>query len=705
LWGVGGILPNLARAVVLDDERRVDVVLSDGTYVTMFAKQGSGTRGTYVPLRRAVGGAGNENPAGSSAGSGASANQTQAAMQQKMQAQSSSKSGTGAQAAGSIPRATPGRSLSTMRGGSGGDWYYLPTNLRLANRPDGTPEFLFLKFTTEARAEQGGVNGGLMHFLMMWGLTPTQEAEAQKELQAKVPKAKLVGAVPMEGAGEGGSFQIISGTLSDDKMTSKLVSSGKAPLVPGGRCAAAARLSSEGAQLLAATFEKSRSITDVSIALNFSYTTIVPAAKGTITFDWSKLQTHFESLEAEYSKKKAGTKKESTSFLGIPLLTKKTTEYAYSYKEVSEQFDFLMEKQIVKFDWQENVSDDRITKVREAFLTYFINSMTEPAPQAPPPPPSEEEKQKDPNIRHGKNYKYSKSSFERAFERKKKVLRLDMRLPIKHEFQIVGNLANWYDGVRDNPKCVASINLNDPFFQHRDINFILDLDAKEMFEQEANYVTVNVRKNRTAGNPFEDHITIDANYLKDHGINASVTYARGEDKNPDVYEYQTQWSFRGGKIWPAAPKWQKGSWEGVTLAAPIAPRTIEVEGDLEAMSASDIARITVQIHYSKMGQEIEENLAISPVKNEPLVAKTIFMDQDAKGYAYRLVIDHKKDGKLATPWSAKVGDDYIYAAIPEGMLEEPALKAVAKEAAVDIASSAKAKVLAKFTELLGGNKQ
>src|SRR5512132_4226968 len=32
-------------------------------------------------------------------------------------------------------------------------YYYLPVNLRLARRADGVPEFLFLKFTTEARAE------------------------------------------------------------------------------------------------------------------------------------------------------------------------------------------------------------------------------------------------------------------------------------------------------------------------------------------------------------------------------------------------------------------------------------------------------------------------------------------------------------------------------------------------------------------------
>ena len=161
-------------------------------------------------------------------------------------------------------------------------------------------------------------------------------------------------------------------------------------------------------------------------------------------------------------------------------------------------------------------------------------------------------------------------------------------------------------------------------------------------------------------------------------------------------------SFRGGMVYPPAPAWEKGSWEGVTLAAPIVPRTIEVEGDLDAMKASDITRITAQIHYQKFGQEVEENFSLSPAKNEPLVSKKVFMDRDSKGYAYRLIVDHKTDGKMATAWSAKVADDYIYAAIPKDMLEQPDLKAVAKSMALDATSSAKEKVLAKFTELLGG---
>src|SRR4051812_9671747 len=49
------------------------------------------------------------------------------------------------------------------------EYYYLPTNLRLSKNKAGDPEFLFMKYITDAKAENGGVDGALMHFLMEWG--------------------------------------------------------------------------------------------------------------------------------------------------------------------------------------------------------------------------------------------------------------------------------------------------------------------------------------------------------------------------------------------------------------------------------------------------------------------------------------------------------------------------------------------------------
>jgi hypothetical protein len=496
-----------------------------------------------------------------------------------------------------------------------------------------------------------------------------------------------------------GSFQIVSATLSDKGLATSVLTSGKAPLVPGGRTAAASRLGTEGAQLLAATFDKGKSITDLSIALNYTYQTLMPAAKGRVVIDWSRLEREFKQLSADYARRQTGTSE--TRFLGVTISSSPT--YSYSYNELRQEYDYLIEKQVIQVQFDELVADERVAKIRDAFFQFFLNNMVEPVKDDPPPPPADKEKETSPNIKYGNRYQYKQTAIKNAFTRRVQTFDLNYRLAVRRPFQIVGNLASWYDAVKNNPKCVAAVNLNDPFFQHRDINFIVDLDAKDTFEQAVNYVTVNVRKHRGTGNAFADRVTIDSKYLKDKGVAATVTYARGDDRDPDTYEYQAQWSLRGGKVYPESPPWVKGSWQGVTLSRPIVVRTIEVEGDLAAMKASDISRITVQVHYQRFGEEVEENIQLSPVKNEPLVSHKILMDRDARGYAYRLVINHAREGKLVLPWSAKVGDDYVYAAIPEDLLQtdSPLLKD-AKEAGQVVADSAKEKVLDKFKDVLGG---
>lgn len=582
------------------------------------------------------------------------------------------------------------------------NYYYLPTNLRLGSRPDRTPEFLFMKFTSEKRADQGGVSGAIVHFLMQWGLTPAQEEEARQKLKQRFRDAKLLGAVPVETPADASSFQIVSATLSDAGMTKAVITSGKAPLVEGGKAAAGARLGPEGAALLAASFEKTRSITDLSIALNYSYTTLMPAARGSITVDWSRLERESETLRAEYSKRESGRKKESSCFF-IFCASSDKPEYAYSYEEARNQYKFLEEKNVVKLQFDELVADERVAKIREAFFQFFLNSMAQPSDQqAPPPAPSQTEKDKSPDIRHGTSYRWNQSSFKRSFARRTQRFDLNYRTSVKWPLQLVGNVASWYDAVRDNPKCVGSVNVSNPFFDHRDISFILDLDAKEIFDESVNFVTVNVRKRRSTGPAFEDRLTIDAAHLQKKGISATVTYARGEDTAADEYEYQARWSLKGGKDWPAQPAWTKGTWEGVTLAPPIVPRVVEAEADLERMRASGITRATIQLRYPKFGAEAEENIQISPARNEPVVSRKLFVDRGSKGYAYRVVLNHQTLGKLALPWSAQVGDNYVYVTIPPDLVTDGPLLTAAKEAARTLETTASEKVLDKFKDVLGG---
>ena len=230
-----------------------------------------------------------------------------------------------------------------------------------------------------------------------------------------------------------------------------------------------------------------------------------------------------------------------------------------------------------------------------------------------------------------------------------------------------------------------------------------------MFNKEVNYVAVEVKKKRNKGNDFKESITIDADKFKTDGARHTITYARGEDNNPDDYSYKVQWSLKGGELYPKTPGYGKGDWSGVTLTPPIKPRLIEFEADLDEMKSLGIVRATLQLRYYKFGKEVETNIPMTVSKNKPLIEQTIFTDRDSPGYVYRLVLTTKKKGKLALDWDAKINDDYIYASIPDELRDDDATfieKAVDKAKEIfkpgpDGNVDPDASILDKFKDVIG----
>jgi hypothetical protein len=588
------------------------------------------------------------------------------------------------------------------------EYYYLPTNLRLAAKDDGTPEFLLLKYTTDERTDAGGVQGALTHFLMEWGLTPQQESELGTKLAAKlqqmaandrafaqVKNPKVMGAMDLT-AEKDNSFRVISAVLTDKTMTPSLVCSGKAPVMPGAKVAVAAKLDKNAAQLLAATLEKARSISDVSLELTFKYNLLFPAVRGKITIDWSKFKTAYEKFSATYRHNDKDTKSGDDD--------------SYSYDEMKNIYTACIESKAVIVDIDKNVTDDATAdKVVEAFMNVMTSALTDKEDQQEKPAPaSDEDKKADPNIQYGARYRFNRTKFESHYSRKTEVYNLNYRLAVPKEAILTENLASWYDGVRDNAKCVASVRLDDNFFQFRDINLVLSEGAEQLIGKDVNYVTVNVRKKRNDGNDWNRSVTMDAAYLKKNGMKATFTYARGDDKNSDLYEYQSQWSFNDGEVYPQTAAWTKGSWEGVPLVLPIKPRTIELECTPDDLKAVGITRATLQVRYMKLGKEVETNIPISVTQNQTLVKQTIFTDPNTRGYAYRLVFNHKEEGKLALDWDAKVNDDYVYVTVPDAFKDKTSdafKKAIEIGKVIAESPDGKvnetSKVLDKFKDVLG----
>ena len=338
-------------------------------------------------------------------------------------------------------------------------------------------------------------------------------------------------------------------------------------------------------------------------------------------------------------------------------------------------YDHFESEEMIKMSWEETLDDERLKVMRDAFFNFFLNAFTEPAyPELSTMSGLQNDVSiGDESIKNSAQggYKFKSCTKLNASRTLKKTIRLDnITLPVRRRYQMVANLGSVYDEVRSKcKKCVFSVRLDDPFFDHRDINFIIDVEAMDIFQEEINYVTVNVKKQRP-GNDFEDAVTLSPEVMRDKGRLATISYARDASKNSGTYEYKVQWSLRGGKLYPENPGYEPGDWQAVTLQCPIKPRTIEFEADLEEMRELDITRATLQVRYMKYGQETHTNIPLTVSRNEPLVTKRIFTDRETTGYAYRFVLNHKTKGKLATEWDPKVNDDYVYAVIPEKLRDE-----------------------------------
>ena len=136
-----------------------------------------------------------------------------------------------------------------------------------------------------------------------------------------------------------------------------------------------------------------------------------------------------------------------------------------------------------------------------------------------------------------------------------------------------------------------------------------------------------------------------------------------------------------------------------------ARRTLKLVGNLYELRNCGVTQVTAQIRYPKNGEEVEQNIHLSVFGGEHLVRYRIFSTNIAGGYVYRLIFSHVEEGLLATPWSKRVNNDYIFASLPEDLQRDifddkrDDAVAAARVAMVTEAGDQ----LAKFDLLLAGN--
>ena len=528
-------------------------------------------------------------------------------------------------------------------------YYYLPpTNgLRITKRPNGEPEFLFLKYS----GEREGVEGGLLHFLVGWGLTQEEEKELESQLRSDAPGANLMGAAPLLPLDA--SFQIISGTLGSDAANS-FVGGGRAPLLPGGRVAAASKLSVEGANLLAVTFDEGR-LGDISVSMDVGYEVVTPAVRGEIIVDWTKV----DSFSREYDSG-AGAHSEVVG----KILLWDDHEDQFTQTEVDSLVQALDDIGVVtlKIDNLTDASSEMSEMVTQAFMDYFTQTAFLPIASERVAPPDTPRRVDPTELESGETYTVSQQVAHQIKTRAYREYTIEQRLPIRLTHSVTVPLSRWGNLP------IERVDTYDRFYDRSQVQFMVDLELPEqLFKTEINNVTVQIRR----GN-FEDHRTIHANYIAENGLLATFNTRPGlEDQGP--YEYRTTWSLkrrgRSGGAWSPFKGWRKIDTPAPVLVPPVTPLKVAISSDPDWLSQNGVRQAVVQLRYRRLGEEVKEEVRLNVIGEDisPLIEHPIFVDRDQDELVYRVIFLKRGHPLMALPWR-EIEYGIVDVAIPEELI-------------------------------------
>ena len=490
------------------------------------------------------------------------------------------------------------------------DYYLAPYSglFQFGKQPDGTPEFLFMRYTTD----DNDATGGLLHCLVQWKVEAQLSDLLQKKLKEAVPGAVLKGITPLDTESK---FYIVSGTASSEKV----ISSGQAPILPGSKAAVAMRLDEQETKLMYEQLVKGTTA-DLSFVFEYKIPFQTPARSKKIEINWEKYRTNYGAYSA---------------VMGRSIQAKR------------DGFDFLLKEGIVSFVGGQPAAESAEFMYAQGFLMKYVKDV----------------KPTDARANGAAIQRLSLADVQS-----------DFLLPL----QISVNASEWYDDVKNNPKCVAAVNLNDPFFKHRDVSIMLDIDAERIFrENTANYVTVAIKKDREKEAAFSDQITF---MRDDFGKGATVkefTYAQGTSLHPNEYQYKISWALKGGIIYPKTPAWTVSSEPVIAIPSPATAVDIVVDASDDIFKHPKLRAVTLEISYHYFGTTNKEYVRLVSKENGPGIAtKTIFCDKDNPAINYRFIFTHKEKGRIEADSFPSDGDNYLVPILPDVFKDTPPISIV-----------------------------
>ncbi len=571
------------------------------------------------------------------------------------------------------------------------DYYYLPTYPRLAVKDDGTFEFLCIKYVGEKTES----SGGLFHALIEFKIPDTLLQSVNKELQKITPGARIAGPVPLmqpkkdDPENVTPSFEIVSGVLSNkegkEAMTRSVVTSGFAPLTPGSKAAVASLLSPQGATLIWNSFTGPTS--DVSVSIHGYYEAAVRAYNAVVTAEMSVVYTHFSQIynqQEGHSKtqirqvmdeliKSGGIKVDvfdrsvglgvKTSDMDgiLSLVTNKLTEIMFDTKTGWSTEPPRVDPSLGFVDQGKQEKTGTINDLAEGFgdvmaslpiLGFFTPSR---------------KKNLDPEYRTDNQYILKDIKDIRT---NKFYLNLSKSTTIKVPFHTAGNLGGLYRQLGADSNYFRIVNMDDPAFQRRNINFQVDGEFVDAFDDIVNFVTVNFRKKYNNGqDDVTSQLIINGSDLKKNISLKEIGYPRLGIESSDWlnYEYQLLWSFKGkSKVvrYPADEKqWIKTNDPSVSLIPPLVKDYIEIDGDRPAFIKDSVYSVNISFASVQGGdKKVVRNIILRAGDTYSTNKVTVYHDPGTP-VVYQGVWNSQLKGTAPLP-AAVLSSGYIFLSPP-----------------------------------------
>ncbi len=536
-------------------------------------------------------------------------------------------------------------------------YYYLPPAPRVSQRKDGGLELSVIKFVDP----KGDTSGGLFHMLVSLSLPPDELDTLKEELKTVKPNAELLGPVPLKQDEEAG-FNIISGTLTDKKFTTSIISSGRAPVTPGSKAAVAATLSPHGATLLWESMQKPTS--DVSVSLRTFYEATLPSFTAKIFAEVSTVYTHFSRL--------------------------KNKQEGYSRNQVRDIVDELVRTGDIKVDVMDRMPEDTANKAMQSLVDLVTSKLTEvifdqkTGFTAIP----EKEKAVEAGQVKGRQKKgwlaklFTSTGNQKYFSDNQYVLKnrkdinravfninLTRRAVIKVPVDTAGNISGLYKEFEKNPDMFRVVNLADPAFQKRELFFRIDGEYAGAFEKMMNYAGISIRKTYKEQADATGELIFTREDIRDGHLSKSWKYARlGQSGSSWLnYDYRTTWSIQGQhKIHqPLDPaEWMNSSDPIITVAPPLKRIDLEVDADRFLFEDAGMRSATMEVKYTIFGKEKKQRLAVMRATDAESVSSLALFCDPRRALQYRVNWYPVKGAPKKGDWQ-EMEDTYLVLSPPE----------------------------------------